>query len=143
MLFLGLGAVAFTATLVVSGVILYQQFFGEERETTESEVPVVSYYTDEEWFSEPQASITYLVEDEDQVNVAETLDAVMDWVYDDEPNIFTGDFQVSVHTWNDLGLVKINGDASSMIEERYDDVRMPYVDGANNFEFVEVDLNFA
>jgi hypothetical protein len=143
MLFLGLGAVAFTATLVIGGIIAYQQFWGSERDTTESEVPVLSYYTDEEWFSEPQASIKYLVEDEDSVDLDDTLEAVMDWVYDDDPNIFTGDFTVRVSVWNDVGLVEINGDASTMIQDNYDNVELPYVDGANNFETVEVDLQFA
>lgn len=145
MLFLGIGAVALSLTVIVGGWAAYQQFWNndDETRTTESEVPAISYYSDAEWFSEPQAGIKYLVEDEDQIDLGGTLDAVMDWVREDDPNIFTGDFKVTVTTWNDIGLVEINGDASTMIEPSYDDVELPYVDGANNFNTVEIDLTFA
>ena len=72
-----------------------------------------------------------------------TLDAVMDWVEADEPNIWTGDFNVTVYTWNDAGLVHIHGDASTLIKDRYDDVEVPYFTGEGFAETAEIDLQFA
>jgi len=144
MLFLGLGAVAFTATLFVGGWILYDQFWGNEKvDDTESETPTVAYYADGEWFSEPQAGIKYLVEDDEGIDAQLTLEAVMDWVEADEPNIWTGDWEVKVWTWNDAGVVSINGDASTLIEDRYDDVEIPYFTGDGFIEHATVDLEFA
>lgn len=143
MLFLGVGAVMFTATLFIGGWVLYDQFWGSEKEdTTESETPTVAYYAEAEWFSEPQAGIKYLVEDDDGIDADLTLNAVMDWVEADEPNIWTGDWEVKVWTWNDAGVVSINGDASTLIEDRYDDVEVPYFTGDGFIEHATVDLDF-
>ena len=144
MLFLGLGAVAFTATLFVGGWILYDQFQNkEEVDDNEGENLSTAYYTDAEWFTEPQAGIKYLVEDDEGIDAQLTLEAVMDWVQADEPNIWTGDWEVTVWTWNDTGVVGINGDASTLIEDRYDDVEIPYFTGDGFVEHATVDLEFA
>lgn len=143
MLFLGVGAVMFTATLFIGGWVLYDQFWGSEKEdTTENETPTVAYYAEAEWFSEPQAGIKYLVEDDDGIDADLTLNAVMDWVEADEPNIWTGDWEVKVWTWNDAGVVSINGDASTLVEDRYDDVEVPYFTGDGFIEHATVDLDF-
>lgn len=144
MLFLGLGAVAFTATLFVGGWILYDQFQNkEEIDDNEGENLSTAYYADAEWFTEPQAGIKYLVEDDEGIDAQLTLEAVMDWVQADEPNIWTGDWEVTVWTWNDAGVVGINGDASTLIEDRYDDVEIPYFTGDGFVEHATVDLEFA
>jgi len=144
MLFLGLGAVGLTLTAIIGGWVLYQEVFAEERvDTTESETPAVSYYSDAEWFEEPQAGIRYLVEDDEGIDTQLTLNAVMDWVKADEPNIWTGDWEVKVWTWNDAGVVSINGDASTLIKDRYDDVEVPYFTGDGFIEHTTIDLDFA
>ena len=144
MLFLGLGAVGLTLTAIIGGWVLYQEVFaGEKVDTTESETPVVSYYSDAEWFEEPQAGIRYLVEDDEGIDTQLTLNAVMDWVKADEPNIWTGDWEVKVWTWNDAGVVSINGDASTLIKDKYDDVEVPYFTGEGFMETATVDLEFA
>ena len=143
MLFLGLGAVGLTLTAVIGGWVLYQEVFaGEKVETTESETPAISYYSDAEWFEEPQAGIRYLVEDDEGIDTQLTLHAVMDWVKADEPNIWTGDWEVKVWTWNDAGVVSINGDASTLIEDKYDDVEVPYFTGEGFIEHATIDLDF-
>ena len=115
MLLLGVGAVMVTATLIIGGYVLYQELWADEsKNTTESEVPTIAYYSDAEWLQQPQATIKYLVEDDEGIDADLTLGAVMQWVRDDEPNIYTGDWNVKVNTWNDLGLVQINGDASTL-----------------------------
>ena len=144
MLFLGLGAVGLTLTAVIGGWVLYQEVFaGEKVDTTESETPAISYYSDAEWFEEPQAGIRYLVEDDEGIDTQLTLNAVMDWVRADEPNIWTGDWEVKVWTWNDAGVVSINGDASTLIKDRYDDVEVPYFTGDGFIEHATIDLEFA
>jgi len=144
MLFLGLGAVMVTATLFVGGYVLYQELFADEpKDTTESEVPAIAYYSDAEWLDQPQATIKYLVEDDQGIDADLTLGAVMQWVQNDEPNIYTGDWNVKVNTWNDAGVVQINGDASTLIKNRYDDVEMPYFTGDGFIEHVTIDLEFA
>ena len=144
MLFLGLGAVAFTATLFVGGWILYDQFQNrEEVDDNEGENLATAYYADSEWFTEPQAGIKYLVEDDEGIDAQLTLEAVMDWVEADEPNIWTGDWNVTVWTWNDAGVIGINGDASTLIKDRYDDVEIPYFTGDGFVEHATVDLEFA
>jgi len=144
MLFLGLGAVAFTATLFVGGWILYDQFQNkEEVDDNEGENLSTAYYADAEWFTEPQAGIKYLVEDDEGIDAQLTLEAVMDWVEADEPNIWTGDWNVTVWTWNDAGVIGINGDASTLIKDRYDDVEIPYFTGDGFVEHATVDLEFA
>lgn len=144
MLFLGLGAVGFTLTAIIGGWVIYDQFFKDvEEDTTESEVPTIAYYSDAEWFSEPQATVKYLVEDDEGIDADLTLTSVMDWVKADEPNIWTGDWKVKVSTWNDAGVVQITGDASTLIEERYDDVVVPYFTGDGFLEQATIDLDFA
>ena len=144
MLFLGLGAVGLTLTAIIGGWVLYQEVFAGERvDTTESETPAISYYSDAEWFEEPQAGIRYLVEDDEGIDTQLTLNAVMDWVKADEPNIWTGDWEVKVWTWNDAGVVSINGDASTLIKDQYDDVEVPYFTGDGFLEHATVDLEFA
>jgi len=144
MLFLGLGAVGLTLTAIVGGWVIYDQLFNNtEEDTTESEVPTIAYYSDAEWFSEPQATIKYLVEDDEGIDAQLTLNAVMDWVEADEPNIWTGDWNVRVSTWNDAGVVQINGDASTLIKNTYDDVEVPYFTGDGFLETAIIDLEFA
>ena len=143
MLFLGVGAVMFTATLFVGGWVLYDQFFrNDTKDTTESEVPVFAYHHESEILQEPQAAVKYLVEDDAGIDADLTLTAVMDWVQADDPNIWTGDWKVSVNTYNDAGLVQIHGDASTMIKDKYDDVQVPYFTGDGFLETVSVDLDF-
>ena len=144
MLFLGLGAVGLTLTAIVGGWVIYDQLFNNtEEDTTESEVPTIAYYSDAEWFSEPQATVKYLVEDNEGIDAQLTLNAVMDWVEADEPNIWTGDWNVRVSTWNDAGVVQINGDASTLIKNTYDDVEVPYFTGDGFLETAIIDLEFA
>lgn len=144
MLFLGLGAVGLTLTAIVGGWVIYDQLFNNtEEDTTESEVPTIAYYSDAEWFSEPQATVKYLVEDNEGIDAQLTLNAVMDWVEADEPNIWTGDWNVRVSTWNDAGVVQINGDASTLIKNTYDDVEVPYFTGNGFLETAIIDLEFA
>ena len=144
MLFLGLGAVGLTLTAIVGGWVIYDQLFNNtEEDTTESEVPTIAYYSDAEWFSEPQATVKYLVEDDEGIDAQLTLNAVMDWVEADEPNIWTGDWNVRVSTWNDAGVVQINGDASTLIKNTYDDVEVPYFTGNGFLETAIIDLEFA
>lgn len=143
MLFLGVGAVMFTATLFVGGWVLYDQFFrNDTKDTTESEVPTFAYYHESEILQEPQAGVSYLVEDDAGIDADQTLNAVMQWVQADEPNIWTGDWRVNVNTYNDAGLVQIKGDASTMLKDRYDDVQVPYFTGDGFLETVEIDLDF-
>jgi len=143
MLFLGVGAVMFTATLFVGGWVLYDQFFrNDTKDTTESEVPVFAYHHESEILQEPQAGVKYLVEDDAGIDADLTLTAVMDWVKADDPNIWTGDWKVTVNTYNDAGLVQIHGDASTMLKETYDNVQVPYFTGDGFLETVSVDLDF-
>ena len=143
MLFLGLGAVGFTLTAIIGGWVIYDQFFKDvEEDTTESEIPSIAYYSEAEWLEEPQATVKYLVEDDEGIDADLTLTSVMDWVKADEPNIWTGDWKVKVSTWNDAGVVQITGDASTLIEERYDDVVVPYFTGDGFLEQATIDLDF-
>jgi len=143
MLFLGVGAVMFTATLFVGGWVLYDEFFrNDTKDTTESEVPVFAYHHESEILQEPQAGVKYLVEDDAGIDADLTLTAVMDWVKADDPNIWTGDWKVTVNTYNDAGLVQIHGDASTMLKETYDNVQVPYFTGDGFLETVSVDLDF-
>jgi len=143
MLFLGVGAVMFTATLFVGGWVLYDEFFrNDTKDTTESEVPVFAYHHESKILQEPQAGVKYLVEDDAGIDADLTLTAVMDWVKADDPNIWTGDWKVTVNTYNDAGLVQIHGDASTMLKETYDNVQVPYFTGDGFLETVSVDLDF-
>lgn len=114
----------------------------DDKDTTESEVPSFAYFHDSEILSEPQAGVSYLVEDDAGIDADLTLTAVMDWVKADDPNIWTGDWKVTVNTYNDAGLVQIKGDASTMLKETYDDVQVPYFTGDGFLETVSVDLDF-
>ena len=144
MLFLGLGAVGITLTAIVGGWIAYNEFFaGDKEDTAESEVPLMTYFHDNEVLIEPQAGIKYIVEDDEGIDAQLTLNAVMNWVEEDDPNIFTGDWNVKVSTWNDAALVEIRGDASTLLKDRYDDVELPFFDGEGMIDFVTVDLEFA
>ena len=144
MLFLGLGAVGVTLTAIIGGWIAYNEFFaGDKEDTAESEVPLMAYFHDNEVLTEPQAGIKYIVEDDEGIDAQLTLNAVMDWVEADDPNIFTGDWNVKVSTWNDAALVEIRGDASTLLKDRYDDVELPFFDGEGMIDFVTVDLEFA
>ena len=144
MLFLGLGAVGVTLTAIIGGWIVYNEFFaGDKEDTAESEVPLMTYFHDNEVLTEPQAGIKYIVEDDEGIDAQLALNAVMDWVEADDPNIFTGDWNVKVSTWNDAALVEIRGDASTLLKDRYDDVELPFFDGEGMVDFVTVDLEFA
>ena len=144
MLFLGLGAVGVTLTAIIGGWIAYNEFFaGDKEDTAESEVPLMTYFHDNEVLIEPQAGIKYIVEDDEGIDAQLTLNAVMNWVEEDDPNIFTGDWNVKVSTWNDAALVEIRGDASTLLKDRYDDVELPFFDGEGMIDFVTVDLEFA
>lgn len=143
MLFLGLGAVGITLTAIVGGWIVYNEFFaGDKEDAAESEVPLMTYFHDNEVLTEPQAGIKYIVEDDEGIDAQLTLNAVMNWVEEDDPNIFTGDWNVKVSTWNDAALVEIRGDASTLLKDRYDDVELPFFDGEGMIDFVTVDLEF-
>ncbi len=131
-----------TATLFVGGWVLWDQFIKSDNTVTDNEIPVYSYYHESEILQEPQAGVKYLVEDDTGIDVDQTLDAVMQWVQADEPNIWTGDWKVTVSAYNDAGLVEIYGDASTMIKEKYDDVEVPYFTGDGFLETVEIDLEF-
>ena len=62
----------------------------EEEYTAES---VTSYHSDAEWFETPQVGIKYLIEDEDGVDAQDTVEAVAEWIREDEPNITSGKWQ--------------------------------------------------
>jgi len=133
------GASALTLWATVE---LWQWAFGEDNKIEDASASN-TYYTDADWFEEPQVGIRYLIEDPDGVNAEDTLDAVVEWIYDDDPNIITGNWQASVHTLADVAVVDIKGDASALIEDAYNDVEMPYVDNTGELDFVKVDMDFA
>ena len=119
MLLFGFVAASLTATAFLGGYLVYQYFWSEDsKDDIEDEVPVLSYYSDAEWLQEPQADVKYLVDDDSGIDANLTLNAVIDWVEADDPNIWTGDWDVTVYTWNDSAVVHINGDASSIIKDR-------------------------
>ena len=133
------GASALTLWALVEA---YNWAFGTE-DKIEDATASNTYYTDAPWFEEPQVGIRYLIEDPDGVDASDTLDAVVEWIYDDEPNIITGKWQATVNTLADVAVVDIKGDASALLEDRYDDVEMPYVDKTGDVEYVKVDMDFA
>ena len=144
MLLFGIAAVSITASVVLGGYLLYEYFWGDNsKDDIEDEVPVLSYYSDAEWLEEPQADVKYLIDDDTGIDAQLTLNAVMDWVEADDPNIWTGDWNVKVYTWNDSGLVHIRGDASTIIKDRYENVELPYFTGDGFAETATVDLDFA
>lgn len=144
MLLFGFVAASLTATALLGGYLVYQYFWSDDsKDDVEDEVPVLSYYSDAEWLQEPQADVKYLVDDDSGIDANLTLNAVMDWVEADDPNIWTGDWDVTVYTWNDSAVVHINGDASSIIKDRYENVELPYFTGDGFYETATVDLEFA
>ena len=144
MLLFGFVAASLTATAFLGGYLVYQYFWSEDsKDDIEDEVPVLSYYSDAEWLQEPQADVKYLVDDDSGIDANLTLNAVIDWVEADDPNIWTGDWDVTVYTWNDSAVVHINGDASSIIKDRYENVELPYFTGDGFYETATVDLDFA
>ena len=144
MLLFGFVAASLTATALLGGYLVYQYFWNDDsKDDVEDEVPVLSYYSDAEWLQEPQADVKYLVDDDSGIDANLTLNAVMDWVEADDPNIWTGDWDVTVYTWNDSAVVHINGDASSIIKDRYENVELPYFTGDGFYETATVDLEFA
>lgn len=144
MLLFGIAAVSITASVILGGYLLYEYFWGDDsKDDIEDEVPVLSYYSDAEWLEEPQADVKYLIDDDTGIDAQLTLNAVMDWVEADDPNIWTGDWNVKVYTWNDSGLVHIRGDASTIIKDRYENVELPYFTGDGFAETATVDLDFA
>ena len=114
-----------------------------DKDDQEDTVPSFSYYHDNDVLEHPQAGIKYLVGDDQGIDEQETLEAVMDWVQDDTPNIFTGDWRVRVTSYNDSSLVQIDGDASTLTKEQYENVQLPYVDNDGNEYLATVDLDFA
>ena len=144
MLLFGIAAVSITASVILGGYLLYENLWGDDsKDDIEDEVPVLSYYSDAEWLEEPQADVKYLIDDDTGIDAQLTLNAVMDWVEADDPNIWTGDWNVKVYTWNDSGLVHIRGDASTIIKDRYENVEVPYFTGDGFMETATVDLDFA
>lgn len=144
MLLFGIAAVSITASVILGGYLLYEYFSdSDSKDDTESEVPVLSYYHDSEILEEPQAGVKYLISDDEGIDTQLTLNAVMEWVEADKPNIWTGDWNVTVYTWNDSGLVHIHGDASTIIQDEYIDVDVPYFTGDGFMETATVDLVFA
>ena len=144
MLLFGIAAVSITASVILGGYLLYEYFWGDDsKDDIEDEVPVLSYYSDAEWLEEPQADVKYLIDDDTGIDAQLTLNAVMDWVEADDPNIWTGDWNVTVYTWNDSAVVHINGDASSIIKDNYENVELPYFTGDGFYETATVDLDFA
>ena len=120
---------------------LYDIYFNEKPE--EEKVPSISYHTDSEIFQEPQVGIKYQIEDPEGVDADDTLEAVNDWIQNDDPNIISGDYHILVSTLSDIGVVEISGDASPLLLDNYEDVEVPYVDGEGNLEWAKVDLDFA
>ena len=144
MLLFGFAAVSLTATALLGGYLVYEYFWSDgSKDDIDDEVPVLSYYSDAEWLEEPQADVKYLIDDDTGIDANLTLNAVMDWVETDDPNIWTGDWNVKVYTWNDSGLVHISGDASTIIKDRYENVELPYFTGEGFTETATVDLEFA
>jgi hypothetical protein len=136
-------AVAAASALTLWAVVeAYNWAFNrnEEELTAES---VTSYHSDADWFETPQVGIKYLIEDEDGVDAQDTVEAVAEWIREDEPNIISGKWQAQVDTLADTGLVQISGDASALILDSYADVELPYVDGDGDLKWVTVDLDFA
>ena len=138
-----LSAIGFAATLAVGGWVAWDWIRNRDQDDQEDTVPSLSYYHDNDVLEHPQAGIKYLVGDDQGIDEQETLEAVMDWVQDDIPNIFTGDWRVRVTSYNDSGLVQIDGDASTLIKERYENVQLPYVDNDGNEYLATIDLDFA
>ena len=137
------GAVFAASLLTIWAVVeIWDWAFNREDEVAEVEASM-AYYADAEWLEEPQVGIKYLIEDEEGVDAEETVEAVAEWIRNDDPNIISGDWQAQVNTLADTAVVQINGDASPLLLDSYDDVEMPYVDLDGDLKWVNVDLDFA
>jgi len=139
------GAVLAASALTIWAAIeVWDWAFNREDDVASNESEAVySYHADGEWLEEPQVGITYLVEDEEGVDAQETVEAVAEWIRNDDPNIISGEWQAQVNTLADTGVVQIDGDASPLLLDSYEDVEMPYVDLDGDLKWVNVDLDFA
>jgi len=139
------GAIAVAGLLTVWAVVeVWDWAFNREDEVVNSEPESqMTYYHDNEVLETPQVGIKYLIEDEDGVDADETVEAVAEWIRNDEPNIISGDWQAQVNTLADTGVIQIKGDASPLLLDSYEDVELPYVDNNGDLNWVNVDLDFA
>jgi hypothetical protein len=139
------GAIAVAGLLTVWAVVeVWDWAFNREDEVVNSEPESqMTYYHDNEVLETPQVGIKYLIEDEDGIDADETVEAVAEWIRNDEPNIISGDWQAQVNTLADTGVIQIKGDASPLLLDSYEDVELPYVDNNGDLNWVNVDLDFA
>ena len=139
------GAIAVAGLLTVWAVVeVWDWAFNREDEVVNSEPESqMTYYHDNEVLETPQVGIKYLIEDEDGIDADETVEAVAEWIRNDDPNIISGEWQAQVNTLADTGVVQIDGDASPLLLDSYEDVEMPYVDLDGDLKWVNVDLDFA
>ena len=139
------GAIAGAGLLTVWAVVeVWDWAFNREDEVVNSEPESqMTYYHDNEVLETPQVGIKYLIEDEDGIDADETVEAVAEWIRNDEPNIISGDWQAQVNTLADTGVIQIKGDASPLLLDSYEDVELPYVDNNGDLNWVNVDLDFA
>ena len=139
------GAIAVAGLLTVWAVVeVWDWAFNREDEVVNSEPESqMTYYHDNEVLETPQVGIKYLIEDEDGIDADETVEAVAEWIRNDEPNIISGDWQAQVNTLADTGVIQIKGDASPLLLDSYEDVELPYVDNNGDLNLVNVDLDFA
>jgi len=139
------GAIAVAGLLTLWAVVeVWDWAFNREDEVVNSEPESqMTYYHDNEVLETPQVGIKYLIEDEDGIDADETVEAVAEWIRNDEPNIISGDWQAQVNTLADTGVIQIKGDASPLLLDSYEDVELPYVDNNGDLNWVNVDLDFA
>ena len=139
------GAIAVAGLLTIWAVVeVWDWAFNREDEVVNSEPESqMTYYHDNEVLETPQVGIKYLIEDEDGIDADETVEAVAEWIRNDDPNIISGDWQAQVNTLADTGVIQIKGDASPLLLESYEDVEIPYVDNNGDLNWVNVDLDFA
>ncbi len=139
------GAIAVAGLLTIWAVVeVWDWAFNREDEVVNSEPESqMTYYHDNEVLETPQVGIKYLIEDEDGIDADETVEAVAEWIRNDDPNIISGDWQAQVNTLADTGVIQIKGDASPLLLESYEDVELPYVDNNGDLNWVNVDLDFA
>ena len=139
------GAIAVAGLLTIWATVeVWDWAFNREDEVVNSEPESqMTYYHDNEVLETPQVGIKYLIEDEDGIDADETVEAVAEWIRNDDPNIISGDWQAQVNTLADTGVIQIKGDASPLLLESYEDVELPYVDNNGDLKWVNVDLDFA
>jgi hypothetical protein len=139
------GAIAVAGLLTIWATVeVWDWAFNREDEVVNSEPESqMTYYHDNEVLETPQVGIKYLIEDEDGIDADETVEAVAEWIRNDDPNIISGDWQAQVNTLADTGVIQIKGDASPLLLESYEDVELPYVDNNGDLNWVNVDLDFA